>query len=98
MIVTLPLLGFISSCSWLPVYKPTIQQGNVFTPDMAQQLRLGMNQEQVRYIMGTPVLTATFNPDRWDYVYELQRGDKKLSEKHLALYFKNGQLVRIQPQ
>jgi outer membrane protein assembly factor BamE len=96
LIIAITFFGLLAGCSEFPVYKPTIQQGNVFTSEMTRQLRIGMSPEQVRYIMGSPVLTHTFNPDRWNYVYVLQRGNKQLSEKIITIYFANGHAVKIQ--
>ena len=96
LITAITFISVLAACSEFPVYKPTIQQGNVFTPEMTRQLRVGMSPEQVRYIMGYPVLTHTFNPDRWNYVYVIQRGNKQLFEKIITIYFANGRVVRIQ--
>lgn len=78
------------------MYRFNIQQGNVITPDMLAQLKVGMTQEQVQYLMGTPVLTDPLNPNRWDYVYTYKPGGGKMSGKHLILYFSNGVLQTIQ--
>lgn len=78
------------------MYKPTIQQGNIITPDMVEQLHPGLPQEQVRYIMGTPVLQNPLNPNRWDYVYTYQKGSHVRQQQHIALFFSNGILQSIQ--
>jgi outer membrane protein assembly factor BamE len=68
----------LGACSWVPrpisEYKIDIQQGNVLTQDMVAQLRPGLSKDQVRFILGTPVLMDMFHTNRWDYVYRLQKG------------------------
>jgi outer membrane protein assembly factor BamE len=72
------LVSAIGACSWVPrpftEYKIDIQQGNVLTQDMVAQLRPGLSKDQVRFILGTPVLMDMFHANRWDYVYRLQKG------------------------
>jgi outer membrane protein assembly factor BamE len=78
------------------VYRMTVQQGNVITEDMVDQLRLGMTKTQVRYVLGTPMLTDFFNVDRWDYTYTIERGHQAMEVKTLSLYFENDALARIE--
>ncbi|MCJ8170702.1 outer membrane protein assembly factor BamE [Atopomonas sediminilitoris] len=79
----------LSGCSFsFPgVYKLDIQQGNVVTQDMIDQLRPGMTQRQVRFIMGNPLLQDTFHPLRWDYLYSIQPGGGTRQQERVALYF-----------
>lgn len=79
------------------LYRPTIQQGNIIDPSKVAQLRVGQTEDQVRYIMGTPVLVNTFNPNRWDYVYTYKPGGGVQQQKHVTLYFNNGVLQQIGP-
>ncbi|WP_018014099.1 outer membrane protein assembly factor BamE [Teredinibacter turnerae] len=74
-------------------YKIYIQQGNYLEEDMIEQLEVGMTPEQVRYIMGTPMVTDTFHPDRWDYYFEYKRGDKVFKEYHFTVHFNEGLLA-----
>lgn len=78
------------------VYRQDIQQGNVLTQDMVNQLRPGLSKQQVRFIMGTPMLVDVFHQDRWDYLYTMARGWGEMEEKRIHLYFKNGHLERIE--
>lgn len=73
-------------------YKIDIQQGNVVTQSMIDQLKLGMTRTQVQYIMGTPLLQDTFDRNRWDYVYSNQPGDKPRVQRTVTLYFDNDRL------
>ncbi len=90
---------FASGCAGnkLPgVFRLDIQQGNVITPEMIEQLELGMEKRKVRFIVGTPLLTDPFNQDRWDYLYSLKRGNGERIQKHVSLLFENDLLVRIE--
>lgn len=78
-----------SGCTYFPVYKIDIQQGNVVTQDMVDQLRPGLTKRQVQYVMGTPLIEDTFNQSRWDYVYSLQPGGEARQQESITLYFKD---------
>jgi outer membrane protein assembly factor BamE len=86
-----------STLSNLPfVYKMTVQQGNILSEDMVDQLELGMSKAQVRYVLGTPLLTDMFHTDRWDYTYTIKRGHKPMEMQRLTLWFQDDQLVSIE--
>jgi outer membrane protein assembly factor BamE len=77
-------------------YKPEIQQGNYLSPEVLAQVKPGMSREQVRFILGTPLLTDVFHADRWDYVYWREAINGKREERRVALFFTDGKLDRIQ--
>ncbi len=92
----------LSACSnhsvSLPSIKPyrmDIQQGNVVDSKMLMQLRPGMTRAQVRFIMGTPLLTDSFHANRWDYLYRMQKGGRVIEQRHVILEFEGDQLVRV---
>ena len=78
------------------VYRINVEQGNVVTEEMVEQLRPGLNRRQVRYIMGTPLIEDSFHEDRWDYLYLLRNGSELLSETQLTLWFEEDELVRVE--
>lgn len=77
------------------VFRIDIGQGNLITKDMVDKLRVGMTPRQVRYVMGSPMIADTFNPTRWDYLYNLETGKGLLIENHLVLYFEGERLAQI---
>ena len=86
----------LAGCSFPGVYKIDIQQGNVVTQDMINQLRPGMTRRQVKFIMGNALLTDTFHPDRWDYLYSLQPGGGERQQERISVFFnQNDQLVSL---
>jgi len=95
------LTGCQSIRGWAPTfvqpYRPDVQQGNVVTREMVDQLRESMTRDQVRFLLGTPLLTSVFHTDRWDYVYYLQRGKgDEVQQRRLVVFFKNDRLERFQ--
>ncbi|GAB2847645.1 hypothetical protein GCM10027277_14680 [Pseudoduganella ginsengisoli] len=76
-------------------YRPTIQQGNFISEEMVQQLKVGMTRDQVRFILGTPLLTDIFHADRWDYPFRLARGNGEVIESAVVVYFKEGVVERF---
>jgi outer membrane protein assembly factor BamE len=70
------------------VYRPDIQQGNLLTIKDIDQVTVGMTRSQVRFLLGTPMVSDPFAPHRWDYVYRLQRGrDPRVSSAHFVVFF-----------
>ena len=90
----LTLAGCGSNFGFPGVYKINVEQGNVVTQEMVEQLRPGLNRRQVRYIMGTPLIEDSFHSDRWDYRYLLRNGNQTVSETRLTLWFDNDELIR----
>ncbi len=87
-ILVVALCTLIAACAEFPgVYKIDIDQGDVITQEMVDQLRPGMTKRQVRFIMGTPLIKDTFNQHRWDYVHTHQPGGKPREEKRLGIVF-----------
>lgn len=85
-------LAALAGCSLsipnLPgVYKLDIQQGNVITQDMIDQLRPGMTHQQVQFILGNPLIVDTFHPRRWDYLYSFQPGGEERKQERITLMF-----------
>ena len=85
--LTLVSLFALAGCSFPGVYKVDIQQGNVVTQDMIDQLRPGMSRAQVRFVMGNPLITDTFHANRWDYLYSIQPGGHARQQERISLMF-----------
>lgn len=94
LLPALALLVAISGCSFITPYKVDILQGNVVTREQVQALKPGMAREQVRDILGSPLLTSVFHADRWDYVFTLRRQGQEPVLRRVALFFKDGVLLR----
>ena len=73
-------------------YKVSVQQGNFVSKEQVAALRPGMTREQVREVLGTPLLTDMFHADRWDYVFTLKRQGVAPQTRKLTVFFKDGVL------
>ena len=78
------------------VYVAPISQGNVLDQEDVEQVETGMTRNQVRFLLGTPMVNDPFHADRWDYVYYLKagRGDALL-KRWISVYFEGDQVSRI---
>jgi outer membrane protein assembly factor BamE len=74
-------------------YKINIQQGVVVTQEMADQLKVGMTRDQVRFVLGTPILTDPFHAQRWDYPFRFQPGRGTVEERRFTVFFENDRLT-----
>src|SRR6266513_170676 len=87
------LASALSAC----VYRMNIQQGNYLEGKTVDQLQVGMTRSQVRYLLGTPLVPAVFDKDRWDYVYYFKHGRlRKPEERHLVVYFAQDKVSRFE--
>jgi outer membrane protein assembly factor BamE len=78
-------------------YRPDIQQGNFVSKEMLAQLKVGMTRDQVRFVMGTPLLNDIFHADRWDYPFRFARGNGELTTSAVVVYFdKEGKVERFE--
>lgn len=110
-LMTLPLLAALTvtalpACTWLGVYKIDIPQGTPITDAKLAQVQVGMNANQVLYILGSPAVRDTLNPYRWDYIYDFTAGTTAKREgkpnihnaqQYVKIYFDQaGNVTRIE--
>ena len=84
------LLGFCTAC----VYEVDVQQGNKLEPQDVESVQVGMTRNQVRFLLGTPVVADVFHPDRWDYVYYFRAGRSNKPERRWLIVWFDGNVVR----
>ena len=78
-------------------YRIEIQQGNYVAQEAVSQLKPGMTKDQVRNILGTPLLTDIFHANRWDYVYYREIADGTREQRKLVVHFdKDEKLARLE--
>jgi outer membrane protein assembly factor BamE len=68
-------------------YKVEIVQGNVVTREQFVQLKPGMTRDQVREILGAPLLTDVFHADRWDYPFTIRRKGVEEQRRNVVVGF-----------
>lgn len=71
-------------------YRMDIQQGNFVTQDMVDKLQKGQTRDQVRFILGTPLLTDVFHANRWDYIFRSSKGWNDPEKHKLTVMFDAG--------
>ena len=102
--LALSVAALLSACQREPLipkipglepYRMTIQQGNYLSQEMVAQLKLGMTREQVRFVLGTPLVQDAFHADRWDYVFYRDVPGAKREQRNLSVVFDKDRLVRV---
>ncbi len=69
-------------------YRVEIIQGNFVSREQVEALKPGMSRQQVREVLGTPLVTSLFHADRWDYVFTMRRAGVDAQQRKLAVFFK----------
>ena len=77
----------LSACSWFAPYRIDVRQGNYIDETMLTQLKPGMTREQVRFVLGSPLVTDVFREDRWDYVYRFKFGNGDVEQRAITVFF-----------
>lgn len=79
------------------VHKINVIQGNYLDDETIAKVKQGMTTEQVRFVLGDPVLEDSFSKDSWEYLYYLRIGRTKSTRKErLTLHFEDGKVSKIQ--
>jgi len=84
----------LSACSgW--VYRIDIPQGNYLEQKSIDKIQIGMTKEQVKFILGSPVVVDTFDNNTWNYVYRFKSGVNKKSDvqKSFTIKFEDNELI-----
>ena len=86
------ILGAGTGC----VYQASIAQGNLVEQEDLDQVEVGMTRNQIRFLLGTPMVDDPFHQDRWDYVYYLKVGRKDATYKRwVSVFFENDVVSEI---
>jgi len=92
LLITLTLS--LSACSsW--VYRIDVPQGNYLEQKDIDKLQIGMTKDQVKFILGSPVLMDSFNNDTWHYAYIFKSGrnEKYNMRKDFVIQFKSEKVI-----
>lgn len=90
-------LGVLAMVGCIHPYKLEIHQGNVVTKEMVDKLKPGMTKNQVRFVLGTPLITDPFHAERWDYIYLYKKNASAPAETHqLTVIFDGDTLAHIE--
>ncbi len=98
-IASLCLIGALSGCSSLYdtfVYQIDVTQGNYIDTQKMAQLEIGMNQQQVIFLLGSPMLIDPFDSSTWYYIRYIKPGGEKIQQQKVVLTFEDKILQKIQ--
>lgn len=85
----------LSGCALFTPYSAPVQQGKIITAKDIQQLKPGMTESQIQFILGTPDIIDPFNKDTWYYVYTIKYYNTTMEDKSLYLTFSKGKLQNL---
>lgn len=94
----------VSGCNVFRVHTIDLPQGTPITSQQAAQIQVGMTADQVLYLLGSPAMHDTLNPERFDYLYDYTAGtdgkragkkDIHNASQYFHIHFENGRVVRI---
>jgi outer membrane protein assembly factor BamE len=77
----------------LQPYRIDLPQGNYLTQDMVERVRPGMTPEQVRDLLGSPLLGHVFHADRWDYVFRYRHPNGQAEQRRVTVLFRDGRVA-----
>jgi outer membrane protein assembly factor BamE len=77
-------------------YKVEVVQGNFVSKEQVDALKPGMSRQQVKDVLGSPLVTSVFHAERWDYVFTLKRQGVEAQRRKLAVFFKGDVLERFE--
>jgi outer membrane protein assembly factor BamE len=81
------------------VYRANISQGNLIKQDDLDQVEIGMTRNQVRFLLGTPLIDDPFHADRWDYIYYMKIGrDDAGFKRWVSIFFTDDKVSEIRKE
>jgi len=95
LVLLLISLAFSTGC----IYRANISQGNLIKQEDLDQVEIGMTRNQVRFLLGTPMIDDPFHVDRWDYIYYLRVGREDAGFKRwVTVLFEDGEVIEIRKE
>ncbi|NJM44344.1 MAG: outer membrane protein assembly factor BamE [Brachymonas sp.] len=77
-------------------YKVEVVQGNFVSKEQKEALQPGMPRQQVRDILGSPLIASAFHADRWDYAFTILRQGQEPQQRKLTVFFKGDELAKVE--
>lgn len=77
-------------------YRTEVVQGNVVSREQLQLLRPGMTRQQVRDLLGTPLIISVFHANRWDYAFTIRRQGAEPLHRKLSVFFDGDAMSRVE--
>jgi outer membrane protein assembly factor BamE len=89
---TAPLTTFQRFLYVFTPFRIDVQQGNFISQEQVAQLKEGMTRDQVRFVLGSPLLADVFHGNRWDYAFRVQKGSGETTSSKVTVLFKDDRL------
>lgn len=96
LLALLLLSSFITACAFPGVYKINVQQGNIVTKDMLEQLSPGMTKRQVHFVLGTPIVNNVFSDDYESFIYTYLPADGEEQRQIINIFYQNDQFTHYE--
>jgi len=77
-------------------YRVELIQGNVVTREQLSILRPGFTRQQVKDILGTPLISSLFHANRWDYAFTIKRQGAQAQQRKLSVFFESNLMIRVE--
>lgn len=93
VLIVVVSLSVAGCSSW--IYRLDIPQGNYLEKKDIEKLQIAMTKEQVKFILGSPVVLDAFDKDTWYYVYRFRSGrDENFNvKKNFIVKFEDDKLI-----
>ena len=88
------LILFLSSC-FLSPYQIDVNQGNLISEKQISKLKIGMTKNQIKFLLGTPLVDDFLRGGSWYYVYASGDPEKINVNKQLKLSFDPAGLLAV---
>lgn len=88
--------GAVNPVNWITPYKVDVIQGNFIAKEQVEQLRAGLSRDQVKAVLGTPLMSSLFHAERWDYIFTLKRQGMAPQSFKYTVFFKGDVLERFE--
>lgn len=95
-VFALAVAFMLPACSFFAPYRIDVRQGNYIDESMLAQLKPGMTREQVRFVLGSPLVADVFRADRWDYVYRFKPGRGDARQRAISVFFVDDRFDRVE--
>ena len=86
----------LNPSGWITPYRSDVVQGNFLSSEQVALLRPGLSRNDVRNLLGTPLVTSLFHADRWDYAFSIRRQGVPQQNFQLTLFFKGDVLQSVE--
>lgn len=101
MAVAAVAAALMAGCAGFGVHRIDVQQGNLVTQEQLAKVKTGMSRNDVRSLLGTPLLQDVFHANRWDYYFSNEQGTKygpfgrEQQKYQVTIFFEQEKVAKI---